>query len=77
MLNCSEDELRCILAAELPQALQIDAETLNQIEAAHQLTLVTGRLKQRLTEPKEPGPMSWFSVNSLCEPIKANIVAPR
>ena len=74
MLNCSEDELRCVLAAELPKAKQIDAETLNQIEAAHQLTLVTGRLKQRFTEPKEPGPMSWFSVNtSLCEPIKANI----
>ncbi|MGB0996861.1 MAG: hypothetical protein ACPGXJ_01165 [Pseudomonadales bacterium] len=74
MLNSSEQELRKALAVPLPKAEPIDAQTLNQIETAHQLTLVTSRLKQRLTDPKEPGPVSWFSVTTpLCEPIKANV----
>ena len=52
IVNCSAEELRSALARSPPTAGSLDAEALNRIEDAHSLTLVTERLRHRLTEPK-------------------------
>ena len=75
IVNCSAEELRSALGSEsLPTDESLDAEALNRIEDAHSLTLVTERLRHRLTEPKTTPPWCWFSVSTdLAEPVGANI----
>jgi hypothetical protein len=76
IINCSAEDLCAALttAQSRPAAELLSAESLNEIDAAHQLTLMTSRITHRQGQPKQPAPMSWFSTSTaLSEPIQANI----